>query len=94
MLTGVLTAAAVCSVGRGSSLVAVRVRRAGLRGVHRLGEDVGGGGLGGPDDVCVDAKRDGGVGVAQAGGDDMNRDAREQQRCGMYVPEIVEPYVR
>ena len=49
--------------------------RGGLRGVHRLGEDIGGGGLSGPDDVGVDPKRDSRVGVAQARRDDVNRDA-------------------
>jgi hypothetical protein len=47
-----------------------------------------------PDDVCVDAKRDGGVGVAQTGGDDMNRIARKQQGRGVDVPQVVQPCVR
>jgi hypothetical protein len=37
-------------------------------------------------DVGVDAECDGGVSVAQAGGDDMNRDAGQQQRGGVNVP--------
>jgi hypothetical protein len=61
----------------------VAVDEAGLRGVDRLGEDVGGGRLGCPDDVGVHAERDRWVGVTQPGGDDMNRHAREQQGRGV-----------
>jgi hypothetical protein len=49
-----------------------------LCGLDDLREDVRGGSLGGPDDVGVDAERDGRVGVTEAGRDDMDRDAGQK----------------
>ena len=42
----------------------------------------------------VHAERDSRVGVTQAGGDNVDGDAREQKRRGMDMPEIVQPCVR
>ena len=67
LLTGLLTAA---RAGRPEGDPA-----GGLGDADRLGEDVGGCDLGGADHVGVHAERDGGVGVAQPGRDDMNGDA-------------------
>ena len=65
-----------------------------LCGLHGLGEDVRGGGLGAADDVGVHAQGDSRVGVAQAGRDDMHRDAGEQQGRSVKVSEVVQPGVR
>ena len=46
-----------------------------------LGEDVADAGRVLAEDVGVDAQSDGGIGVAQAGGDHVDGDSREQQ-CG------------
>jgi hypothetical protein len=66
----------------------------GLRGLNGLGEDVGGGGLGGADHVGVDPERDGWVGVAEPGRDDVDRDAGQQQGRGVEVPQVVQSGVR
>ncbi len=58
-----------------------------------MGEDVRGSGLGAADYVGVHAQGDSRVGVAQAGGNDVHRDAREQGRR-MKVSEVVQPGVR
>jgi hypothetical protein len=63
-------------------------RGGGLRGVHRLGEDVSGG-LSAADHMGVDAKRYCGVGVAQASGGDVNGDAREQQGRGVQMSKVM-----
>lgn len=42
-----------------------------LRGLHGLGEDVCGSGLGAADDMGVNAQDDGRVDMAEAGRDDM-----------------------
>ena len=65
-----------------------------LGGPHGLREDVCGGGLGAADDVGVYAQGDSRVGVAQAGGDDVDGHAGEQQGRGMQVSEVVESGVR
>jgi hypothetical protein len=44
--------------------------------------------------VGVDPECDGWVGVAQAGGDDVNWDAGQQQGRGVDVPQIVQARVR
>ena len=76
LLTGVLTAG--CARCRASC------------GLDGLGEDVRGGGLGGADDVGVDPERDGRVGVAEAGRDDVDRDAGQQQGRGVEVAQVVQ----
>jgi hypothetical protein len=53
-----------------------------LCGLHGLGEDVCGCGLGAADYVGVHAQGYSWVGVAQAGGDDLKGHAREQQGRG------------
>ena len=62
--------------------------------VDRIGENVRGGGLGGADHVGVDAEGDSRVRVAEAGRDDVDRDAGEQQRGGVQVPQVVQPSMR
>lgn len=59
-----------------------------------LGEDVGGRGFCRPDHVGVDAERDGRVGVAESGGDDVDGDACQERSRGVDVPKVVEPGVR
>jgi hypothetical protein len=56
---------------------------------YRSGEDVGSLGELVVDDVGVHAQRDGGVGMAEPGGDDMDRDACEQQGRGMDVAQVM-----
>lgn len=46
-------------------------------------------GLGGADYMGVHAEGDRGVGMAQAGGDDMYWHSGEQQRRGVDVPQIL-----
>ena len=82
LLTGLLTAAWVC--------VALS---AGLCGVHCLGEDVRGSGLGGADHVGVHAKSDRRVGMAQDGRDDCARDADSRQVVASNMSQVVQPCV-
>jgi hypothetical protein len=58
-------------------------------GVHGLGEDVCGGGLGGADHMGIHAQGDSRIGVAQPGGDDMYRHPGEQQGRGVEMLQIV-----
>jgi hypothetical protein len=55
------------------------------RAVDGLGEDVADSCRVLAEDVGVDAQGHGRVGVAEAGGDDVDRDAREQQCGGVQV---------
>jgi len=59
-----------------------------------LGEDVADACRVLAEDVGVDAQSDGGVGVAEAGGDDVDRDACEQQCGRVQVAQIMQPGVR
>ena len=61
--------------------------------LDRLGEDVSGSGLSASDYMGVDAESDTRVRVAQTSRDDVNRDAREQQRGGVQVPQVMQPRV-
>jgi hypothetical protein len=56
----------------------------------RLGEVVGGG-LSASDHEGVDTVGDGRVGVADASGEDMDRDAGQQQGGGVRMPQVVQP---
>ncbi|GGL22615.1 hypothetical protein GCM10014719_25770 [Planomonospora parontospora subsp. antibiotica] len=59
--------------------------------VELLGEDVGGRRRLLVDHVGVDPERDRRIGVAEASRDDVNRDARQEERGGVDVAEVVEP---
>jgi len=45
-------------------------------------------------DMRVDAQRHGRIGVAKPGGDDVHRDAGQQQRGGVQVTQVVHACVR
>ena len=71
----------------------INMNDAGISSVYDSGVLRQDSGLGRVDHVCVDAEGNSRVGVPQAGSDDMNRDAGEQQRCRVQVSQVMEPGV-
>ena len=61
------------------------------RAADRLGEDVSDTCRVLAENVGVDAQGHGGVTVAEASGDDVDRDACQQQRGRMQVSQIMQP---